>query len=86
MRGVSSIDVDVMPEPLAAGACTCKHDAHSCTSHCTGTLSWKQHGYVARAKVDKQNRKTVAKRKVVHVARDLRGDLECNIGRVMHAV
>ena len=58
---------DAETNPHAAGAVASHVTRH--TSHVTrhtlpGTLSWKQHGFIARAKVDKLNRQLLAKRKV----------------------
>jgi hypothetical protein len=41
-----------------------RHTSHVTRHTSSGTLSWTQHGYVARAKVEKKNRRLFAKRKV----------------------
>lgn len=74
MKDATRSDVDAAPHPLAAGTCTLHGLRHMTHDTTTGTLSWTQHGFIARAKVDKLKRKLLAKRKVTlkSVARDPR--------------
>jgi hypothetical protein len=67
MNGTNTTDVEVAPDPSAAGECIAhvtRHTSHLARHTSSGTLSWTEHGYVARAKVEKKNRKLFAKRKV----------------------